>query len=424
MKQRRAACLLWAAIILLAPPCEAQDSVVALTMDQALRIARERAPTILSARIRVEEARGRLTTASVRFRENPVVDAFAGTRSGNSDHSGEAEFGVMQMFETGGRRDARMAAASAAVDRASADVDVATRELLRDVALSFQRALHAAERLRFANDTATLALDGLRSAERRNQLGEVPLLDVHVARVGWAGNRSDAQAAEAELSTSVGALRLLLGLDPRQPLAVDGDLRARESLDLNGLLAQAAERPELRSLAASSREAEADARLGKGFTRPDFGLGVRYARDEGDNVILGGVSLILPVFERGQGIRAEAAARSQRLRLELDTTRRAIESEVRTAFDAWRHRVDAVDQFETEALTSLEETERLARRGYETGAFNVVELLLLRRETVQVRRMYLDRLLDAATARIELEAAAGLLPGSSTPAQTRSGQGE
>jgi cobalt-zinc-cadmium efflux system outer membrane protein len=417
MKQQHAACLLGAAITLLAPPSQAQDSVIALTLHQALAIARERAPTILSARFRVEEARGRLTAASVRFRENPVIEAAAGTRSANSDRSGEAELGVSQLFETGGRRAARMAAAGAGVDRAAADADVAMQVLLRDVANSFYRALHAAERLRLATDTATLALEGLRTAERRNELGEVPLLDVHVARVGWAGNGSDAQAAEADVGATVGELRLLLGMDPHQPLAVDGDLRGRASFDLNGLLLQAAERPELRVLAAGLREAEAEMRLGQGYTRPAFGLGVRYEREEGADVILGGVSLVLPVFERGQGIRAEATARSQRLRLELETARRAIESEVRTAFDVWRHRVDAVEQIESEALASLEETERLARRAYETGALNVAELLLLRRETVQVRQQYLNRLLDAALAGIELEAAAGSLHASSTPAR-------
>jgi cobalt-zinc-cadmium efflux system outer membrane protein len=358
-----------------------------------------------------------LTAASVRFRENPVIEAAAGTRSANSDRSGEAELGVSQLFETGGRRAARMAAAGAGVDRAAADADVAMQVLLRDVANSFYRALHAAERLRLATDTATLALEGLRTAERRNELGEVPLLDVHVARVGWAGNGSDAQAAEADVGATVGELRLLLGMDPHQPLAVDGDLRGRASFDLNGLLLQAAERPELRVLAAGLREAEAEMRLGQGYTRPAFGLGVRYEREEGADVILGGVSLVLPVFERGQGIRAEATARSQRLRLELETARRAIESEVRTAFDVWRHRVDAVEQIESEALASLEETERLARRAYETGALNVAELLLLRRETVQVRQQYLNRLLDAALAGIELEAAAGSLHASSTPAR-------
>ena len=37
----------------------------ALTLDQAFARARERAPSILSAKARIEEARGRLTGASI-----------------------------------------------------------------------------------------------------------------------------------------------------------------------------------------------------------------------------------------------------------------------------------------------------------------------------------------------------------------------
>ena len=81
----------------------------------------------------------------------------------------------------------------------------------------------------------------------------------------------------------------------------------------------------------------------------------------------------------------------------------------------WQQRTDAVSAIEREALASLGETERLSRRAYETGAFSVGELLLLRRETVEVRRRYLDRVLDASIAAVELEAAAGLVPGSATP---------
>jgi len=53
-------------------PCAAQADT--LTLEQALALARERAPPVLSARRRIEDARGRVTGASAWFRENPVLE--------------------------------------------------------------------------------------------------------------------------------------------------------------------------------------------------------------------------------------------------------------------------------------------------------------------------------------------------------------
>ena len=142
---------------------------------------------------------------------------------------------------------------------------------------------------------------------------------------------------------------------------------------------------------------------------PNLGLGVRYEREEGADVGLGTLTLTLPVFEHGQGLRAEATARARRLRLELEADRRVVSVEVRTAFDVYGRRVDAALELERNAVPLLDENEALARRSYETGALGLAELLLVRREGLDTRKEYLERLLEAAIAGVELEASAGVL---------------
>ena len=51
-----------------------------LTLADVLARAREQAPQIASARLALEEARGRLVGASLRFQQNPEVDATVGNR--------------------------------------------------------------------------------------------------------------------------------------------------------------------------------------------------------------------------------------------------------------------------------------------------------------------------------------------------------
>ena len=381
-----------------------------LTLDQAFALARERAPVLTSARTRVDEARGRLLGASALLRENPILESGAGLRRAAQRDSLDVAVGLAQTLELGGRRGARIAAAEADVARASAGGDDALRLVLRDVALAFHRALHAAERLVLATAAERLAAETLRVAERRHAAGDVPILDVNVARTALARARSGRGAAEALRDTGLGELNVLLGLGPPESVAgARGDLAALRTFDLGELLTSARDHPDLSALQAEIREAEAGERLGGAMRWPDLGLGLRYEREEGASVGLGTLSLTLPVFERGQGLRAESSARARRLRQELEAGRRAAEVEVRAAFAAYGRRVEAARELERNAVPLLDENETLARRSYEAGALGLIELLLVRRESLEAREEYLERLLDAAVAGIELEASAGAL---------------
>jgi hypothetical protein len=64
---------------------------------------------------------------------------------------------------------------------------------------------------------------------------------------------------------------------------------------------------------------------------------------------------------------------------------------------------------ETGAIPGLDENETLTARSFEVGQLGLPELLLIRRELLETRLQYLDALLEAALARIDLEASAALL---------------
>jgi cobalt-zinc-cadmium efflux system outer membrane protein len=180
-------------------------------------------------------------------------------------------------------------------------------------------------------------------------------------------------------------------------------------VDLATALRTAAERPELRVLEAGIQEADAEVRLGLSFSRPEFGGGIRYAREEGDQIVLGAMTVTLPVFSRGQEARAVGSARATRLRAELDAARARVELEVRAAFDAFSRRLMAVRVLESDAMPGLDENERLTTRSFEVGQLGLPELLLIRREMLDTRFQYLDAQLEAALARVDLDASAAIL---------------
>ena len=108
-------------------------------------------------------------------------------------------------------------------------------------------------------------------------------------------------------------------------------------------------------------------------------------------------------------MQAVGLARTRRLDLEIAAAKRAVSVEVRTAYDVYNFDVAAVEELERNAISSLEENENLARRSFEEGEIGLAELLLIRRETLDLRTIYTERLLEAAIAGIELESRAGVL---------------
>lgn len=378
-----------------------------LTLADVLTRAREQAPQIVSARLALEEARGRLLGASLRFQTNPEIDAGVGNRNGPGTRFTDVELGLAQSFEPGARRSARIDGANAALAQGSANIDETTRVVLRAAAAAYYRAVHANERIRVLVATQELAAGVYATADRRFRAGDIAVLDVNIARAALARIRAEREGAEAAKALALGELRQRLRLE--EDVVVEGSLTRPSEADVNAVLQAASQRPELRALEAGVQEAEAELRLGQSFSKPAYGLGVRYSREEGDQIVLGGMTVTLPMFSKGQEQRAVGAARAARLRAELDASRTRIQVEIRASFEAFNRRLSAVRVLEEDAIPGLDENETLTARSFEVGQIGLTDLLLIRREILDTRSQYLDALLEAALARIDLDASAGLL---------------
>ncbi len=377
-----------------------------LDLERALSLAQKRAPALAAARARIAEAQGRLAGASIPMRENPALEALVG-RDLASGGRPVVEATLWQPIELGGGRSARVSAARAAIDRERAGAEISRRALLRDVAIAYFRALHARERVRIAERLQALAQATAEVAERRQKAGEAGALDGAVARAAFGRARAESRAAAADLVRATGELELLLGLRATDRIALTSSLAAdRPKLALPPVVPR---RPELRLLAAERDEAEAEAAAGRARRWPDLAIGVRYAQEEEQRALLGGISLSLPFFERGQGATQSALARRTRASLELSAGERAVDVELRTARDAYRRRLEALAEIETYVLPNLDQGERIARQSYEVGETALVDLIAVRREFAEARRAHLDALMMAAVAAVELQAISGAL---------------
>jgi cobalt-zinc-cadmium efflux system outer membrane protein len=378
-----------------------------MTLADVLARAREQAAQIVSARLALEETRARLVGASIRLQRNPDVEGWVGRRTGPEGQFTDFEFGWAQGFEPGSRRSARRAVANAAIAQSAANVDEVTRSVLRAAAAAYYRAVHANDRIRLLDAGYELASGVFSTADRRFRAGDIAVLDVNIAKATLARVRAEREGAEALKAMALGELRQLLRLDI--DVGAEGTLSRPNDVNLSDALLSASQRPELRALEAGIQEADAELQIGQSFSKPEYGLGVRYSREEGDQIVLGGVTLTLPFFSTGQEQRAAGSARATRLRAELDAARARVQVEVRAAFDAYTRRLAAVRVLEADAIPGVDENEQLTTRSFDVGQIGLPDLLLIRREILDTRFQYLDALLEAALARVDLDASAGVL---------------
>lgn len=393
----------WAALLLCPLPG------LGLTIEEALALAREQAPDIVLAKGRIEEARARQAAAGRRFQENPSLEVNGGYRRAEDDHL-DFEAAISQGLYGRERRSARAAGAQAALEGAEAELDEARRVLLREVWTTFVRASAAGDRVALLTRDRQAADELLAATERRYEAGEATALELNRARTAAANTRAEQSGAEAEEETALGEIKALLGLPPEESVEVRTDPALREPPDLPALLAGLDRRPDLRVLAAELREAEAEVTLGRALARPALGVRGGVGREEGADLVTAGVVVSLPLHDKGQETLAVGEARAAALRQALAAARRSADAEVRGRHSALLQHLEAARELERTALPALEDNESLALKSFEAGEIDLGELLLLRREILETRLTYLERLLDASLTRFELEAAAGALP--------------
>lgn len=387
-------------------PAHAQ---IVLTLEETLARAREQTDAVVLARARIAEADAAVVDASARFHENPVIEAGLGPRRGNGTTMSEVDVSFSQQFETGGQRLARIGAARAAVERQRAEVALAARGGVFEAASTFLTGVAAAERLRIADASADVSRQLLAATDRRYAAGDVAAIDLNLARIDTARADAAVQSARTDLAAASNRLRVLLRLSATEPIELRGSLDPAAIPPIEQLESAVSERAEFVVLSAEAREAEAQVQLGRGLARPDLGVRVAYEREETDTILMGGLTVTLPAFQKGQGTVASGMARASRVRLETELARQRALSELRSTYALHAGRLALAQALAREALPAVADNEALAQRSYEAGEMNLMDLLLVRRDALDVRLLIIERRLEAAQARLDVDLASGVL---------------
>jgi outer membrane protein, heavy metal efflux system len=399
------------AALLLSSAAPAAAERIELDLRAAMERAQRAAPDAIAARAHVREAEAVLG-GSVFLESNPAIEGGAGPRltagrpigAGEPERAGraiDAEVRIEQALEPG-RRGARRGVARAEVGHARAEADVALRELERAVSLAYYDALHAQRAGELAEHAEGLARRVAEAAERRRKAGDVTDLDLNLARIAAGRARAEVQAAAVERIEAVGRLAVLVGAAGGDVIVLRGELRPPPPAQ-----GTAEARPDVRALDRERELARAEERRAAASGYPELGVWGSYQREDEATIVLGGMRLTLPLFNRGQGDRAAARAKEQRARDTRDAVVRVAGRQLADASAAYAGALQAADAYERDVVPLLDDSERLLDKTIAAGQIAIRDYLVARQELLDGRRTHLARLLALANAAVAARYAAG-----------------
>ena len=378
-----------------------------MTEAEVFAAVRARDPEVIAARASVAASRAR--EAGTGRYPNPGL-AWSREHIPGDGPLAEREdtFALSLPIELGGARNAQSALAEAETREARADVTLTTTRAALHALELFYEAIAGREHAQIARSHAERLTEAERVLARR--VAEGSASGYELARLQLEAELAHSAQSEREglALAKLTELSGLLGLSPAD-LELRGDLATREHTD-----APAASRALREVQAAQSAAARAQDSAGSAWLPPlEAHVGPKLASAGGKDAVgyVAGLSLELPLFDRKQGLDAEAAALNTRLRTRREGIARTADQVMARAHGQLERMRAELLRFDQATAARATEVTRAAEAAYREGRLSVLELLDAQRMQTSLEERKLELRLSAKHAELLLRAARGELAG-------------
>ncbi|MFP5306762.1 MAG: TolC family protein [Gammaproteobacteria bacterium] len=401
-----AACLLSSSAMVLG----ADDSSLSLrdAIERAGSARPELAGFVLERRVREAETRAARLRPLPRI-ELAVEDALGSdTRSGFD--SAQTTLSLSQLFELGGKREGRLAAADARAARLVTEQSLRQLDVVTEIARAFVETLAQQARVATAEAAVRLAQRQRATVDERVRAGASPPAERSRAVVALAETGLLLEDARHVLATSRFALAAAMGLDRPDFTQIAGDLFAQPpSVQFETLLAQLESTPDFLLFAADLRLRQAELALARSRRRADLQttVGVRRYEQGDDAALVAGIAM--PLFQASAAQPAVDAAHAEMSLVEQQ--RRAALLKARallfTHHQEMEHARHVVSTLDSEILPELERALAQTEDGWRRGRYSLLEWTDVQRRLLDARNRRIDAAAEFQLHRIEIERLTG-----------------
>ena len=372
-----------AGAVLLGSLAVAQDvapTSARFTVAEALRALESDHPALAAARAQVTAAAG--DAVAIGLWDNPAISGARNTGVGASasDTPTEHDWSISQNLDVFKVRAAARQAARLERDATEADYQGLLASLRLGVERAFIAVVAARQRRQLEEDTLGRFEEAFRIVQARVQAGAEPRYDGTRMALGLASVRADAADARADQTTARTALDVAVGPGARTLVGEPAYalFEERSVPALAELMTLAASRPDLAAARLRAQSAERAVIAARRGVWPSFSVSAGESevfstpRDFAWNL---GVSVTVPLFNRGQGTRAAARARAA----VAAGTASAIDASTRQAltgaYSVMTIRRQAVAAFRDAGSTIDDTMLREAQAAYQGGAIEILDLI-------------------------------------------------
>lgn len=382
------------------------------SLDDIVAMAMEHSPALASAEGLVKQSHGRQIAAEAY--PNPSVAGTLGRGAIRDPSNGvrvtERTFTVEQPIEWVGKRQARREVADAGFAEASATLEVAKLTVFADVKEAFYRLLFAQRDAELAIQNVATVDEVLRTVRARVAAGEATSFDTLKAGVEVQKAQKEVARAQNELVVARTRLNTLTTGALGKQFSIRGDFRSlRPGADLEGLADQAMENhPIVRRLTKRAEQAGHAVQYERAARVPNVTVQGMYHREAGDESLVAGISVPLPLWYRRQGeietaLGGKYHAEAERVKAQHELAQSITQhvQEVRTA-------QDQLKVFEGGLLMQAEQTLAVARTSFREGASGLLDVLDAQRVFRQTQLEYAQVRAGLSIALARLERAMGM----------------
>ena len=394
-----------------APQAAAAATAEPLSLAKAIELALEGNPEVAAAKRQWEATEGQVLQG--RSRPNPeLAYSLEDARSKTRTQSWQLNLPL----ELGGKRAARTKAAEKSREQAQAQLAELKATVRANVAAAYFDVLTAQERLVLARDSAALAKSSTDTVSKRVAAGKVSPVEESKARVAEAGVRVELAQAASEQRNALSRLFALLGRIDAPYTVLDGKAENLPSVpslaDLQPLISSAPG-VVLARIEVDRREALTALEQSKRVPDVTVSVGMQRSNETQRNVLLFGVSVPLPIFDRNQGNLLEALKLEDKARDELQAASVRLHSEVAQGQERLSTITAEVQSLQQDVLPGAKSAYDAATIGFENGKFNFLEVLDAQRTYFTAKSQYLKALGEAhrAAADIDRLLGASMVPG-------------
>jgi cobalt-zinc-cadmium efflux system outer membrane protein len=316
---------------------------------------------------------------------------------------------VNQLFEIGGKRAARQAAALAGYEASRLRLLDAKRVLDLAVTRAYVQAVLADSNAAILRASAASLRKEAEIAETRHKAGDISTADQTQIEIVADRFELDATSAEANSKTLKISLQTLLG----NPNA-DGNFGFEETLEA---LAETRvpivdpshlpPRSDVLALEALRRKADADLRFQKAMRVPDPTFFVQYEREPPDkpNTAGFGVSIPIPLWNHNRGAISAAAANQRQSALLADKARAQFASEVASSQVNYQDAYTRWKRYGSNIVPRSENLRSTISYAYQKGGASLLDLLSAERSDNDIRLAAAQAAADTAVSIASLKAA-------------------